>query len=203
MSKKDRKKTANISSVKNNTSKAYRQRLLLKQADALTAELLKVRQEEESYALDGVIRQRVFKRKGTRIALRVVGTVFFALGIMFMWWAMGGSYRIVKMLVAMTSLTYSFYVIRGSFKSSAYDATYLFGNDVITILQKKGSRVIPYSAVTGYTIIEPDPEMKYYILKFDRGKESFIVPFAGAKGKCEAAYNMLKERVNTGEEQDT
>ena len=43
-------------------------------------------------------------------------------------------------------------------------------------------------------------ELKYYIIKFDRGRESYIVPFAGAKGKCEAVYDILREKVRTDEE---
>ena len=32
------------------------------------------------------------------------------------------------------------------------------------------------------------------------GRESYIVPFAGAKGKCEAVYDILREKVRTDEE---
>lgn len=91
-------------------------------------------------------------------------------------------------------------MVKASFRKSAYDMTYLFGQDVVTIIQKRGSKVIPYETITGYIMIEPDPELKYYIIKFDRGRESYIVPFAGAKGKCEAVYDILREKVRTDEE---
>lgn len=117
-----------------------------------------------------------------------------------MWWAMGGQYRMVKSAIAMAALVYGFYLIRASFRSGAYDHTYLFGKDVVTVLQRRGSRVIPYDSITGYTMIEPDPEMKYYIIKMDIGRESYIVPFAGAKSKCDAVYNILREKVKSVEE---
>ena len=77
---------------------------------------------------------------------------------------------------------------------------YLFGPDVVTILQKKKSVVIPYEKITGYTMIEPDPDLRYYIIKFDVNRQSYIVPFAGAKAKSESVYNIFREKVRTDEE---
>lgn len=181
----------------------YRQKLLAKQAENLVLELQKVRQEENEFQSDGVIRQKVIKRKSTRIAYRTVGIVFVSAGIMCMWWAMDGHYRMVKSVIAMAALIYGLYLIRASFRSGAYDCTYLFGKEVVTVLQRRGSRVIPYDSITGYTMIEPDPEMKYYIIKIDIGRESYIVPFAGAKSKCDEVYNILREKVKSVEEEDT
>ena len=203
MSKKERQQVRDLSSVGNASTKAYRQKILLKQAGQLTRELERNRQEERETRADGIIRQRVIKRKGTRIAYRIVGVLFVLAGVACMWWAMGGHYRIPKAVVAIVLMAYGFYVIRASFRSSAYDAMYLFGQDVVTILQKKGSVVIPYEKVTGYTMIEPDPDLRYYIIKFDVDRQSYIVPFAGAKGKCDKVYNILREKVRTDEGENT
>ena len=203
MSKKDRQQARNMSNVHGKTANAYRQKVLAKQAGQLVQELEKARHEAEESQADGIIRQKVVKRKGTRIAYRTVGIVFVIVGIAVMWWAMGGHYRMVKAAVAVAAMAYGFYMVKASFISSAYDMTYLFGPDVVTVLQKRGSKVIPYGSITGYTMIEPDPEMKYYIIKIDRGRESYIVPFAGAKGKCDAVYNILREKVRTDEEENT
>ena len=166
-------------------------------------ELERARREEQESQIDGIIRQKVIKRKNTRAAYRIVGIVFILIGIACMWWAMGGHYRFLKAAVSIAAMAYGFYIVRASFRSAAYDATYLFGQDRITILQKGGSKIIPYEAVTGYTMIEPDPEMKYYIFKFDRGKESYVVPFAGAKAKCESVYNIFREKVRTDEKENS
>lgn len=194
--KKDRAELRNISSVKNVTSKSYRQKILAGQAGKLVEELERARREEQGTQTDGVIRQKVIKRKNTRVAYRIVGAVFIVIGILLVWWAMGGHYRVIKSAAGVAALAYGFYVVRASLKSTAYDMTFLFGQDVITILQKHGSRVIPYEKVTSYTMIEPDPEMKYYIMKFDCGRESYIVPFAGAKSKCEKVYEIFTERAD-------
>ena len=200
MSKKDRQQVRDLSSVGNVSTKAYRQKILLKQAEQLTRELEKNRQEDREAQADGIIRQRVIKRKGTRIAYRIVGMLFALAGLACMWWSMGGHYRILKAVVAIMLMSYGFYVIRASFRSAAYDAMYLFGPDVVTILQKKKSVVIPYEKITGYTMIEPDPDLRYYIIKFDVNRQSYIVPFAGAKAKSESVYNIFREKVRTDEE---
>ena len=201
--KKHREEIKNISSVGNGPARSYRQKVLVNQAEKLVDELERARREEQESRTDGIIRQKVVKRKNTRIAYRIVGVIFILLGIVCMWWAMGGHYRFVKAAVAIAAMAYGFYIVRASFRSAAYDATYLFGQDRITILQKGGSKIIPYEAVTGYTMIEPDPEMKYYIFKFDRGKESYVVPFAGSKAKCESVYNIFREKVRTDEKENS
>ena len=201
--KKHREEIRNISSVGNGPARSYRQKVLVNQAEKLVDELERARREEQESRTDGIIRQKVVKRKNTRIAYRIVGVIFILLGIVCMWWAMGGHYRFVKAAVAIAAMAYGFYIVRASFRSAAYDATYLFGQDRITILQKGGSKIIPYEAVTGYTMIEPDPEMKYYIFKFDRGKESYVVPFAGSKAKCESVYNIFREKVRTDEKENS
>lgn len=192
MSKADRKEKRDISNVSGDTMKAYRQKVLAKQAGRLVSELEKARTDMNS--TDGVIKQTVIKRKSTRTAYRVVGVVFVIIGIACVWWAMGGGWRMLKAAVAISAMAYGFYLVRASFRDAAYDSTYLFGEDVVTVLQRRGSRTIPYESITSYTMIEPDPEMKYYIIKFDRGGESYVVPFAGAKSKCEAVYDIFERK---------
>lgn len=203
MSKRDRDQTRNMSNLQQKTGKSYRQKVIAKQAEKLVHELERARQEEQDSRADGIIRQKVVKKKSTRTAYRIVGIIFILAGIICMWWAMGGHYRMLKAVIAIVAMAYGFYMCRASFRSQAYDMTYLFGPDVVTILQRKGSKVIPYRSITGYTMIEPDPDLKYYIIKFDRGRESYIVPFAGSKGKCEAVYNILREKVRIDEEENT
>ena len=198
--KTGREEIRNINSMNGGTAKSYRQKVLVNQAGKLVDELERVRREEQESQIDGIIRQKVIKRKNTRAAYRIVGIVFILIGIACMWWAMGGHYRVPKAVVAIVLMTYGFYVIRASFRSAAYDAMYLFGPDVVTILQKKKSVVIPYEKITGYTMIEPDPDLRYYIIKFDVNRQSYIVPFAGAKAKSESVYNFFREKVRTDEE---
>ena len=142
--KKHREEIRNISSIENGTSRAYRQKVLVRQAGKLVDELERARREEQETQADGIIRQKVVKRKSTRIAYRVVGIIFVLAGIAVVWWAMGGHYRMIKAAIAIAAMAYGFYVVKASFRKSAYDMTYLFGQDVVTIIQKRGSKVIPY-----------------------------------------------------------
>lgn len=201
MSRSDRKEKRDISNVTGNAAAAYRQRVLAKQADRLVNELSRARADMSS--TDGVIKQTVVKKKSTRVSYRVLGVVFALAGAGCMWWAMSGSWRMLKAAVAISAMAYGFYLVKASFRDAAYGATYLFGDDAVTVLQRRGSRTIPYESVTSYTMIEPDPEMKYYIIKFDRGRESYVVPFAGAKSKCEAVYDIFEKKTRCNADEDT
>ena len=124
--KKHREEIRNISSIENGTSRAYRQKVLVRQAGKLVDELERARREEQETQADGIIRQKVVKRKSTRIAYRVVGIIFVLAGIAVVWWAMGGHYRMIKAAIAIAAMAYGFYVVKASFRKSAYDMTYLF-----------------------------------------------------------------------------
>ena len=137
--KTGREEIRNINSMNGGTAKSYRQKVLVNQAGKLVDELERARREEQESQIDGIIRQKVIKRKNTRAAYRIVGIVFILIGIACMWWAMGGHYRFLKAAVSIAAMAYGFYIVRASFRSAAYDATYLFGQDRITILQGSGS----------------------------------------------------------------
>ena len=79
--KKHREEIRNISSIENGTSRAYRQKVLVRQAGKLVDELERARREEQETQADGIIKQKVVKRKSTRIAYRVVGIIFVLAGI--------------------------------------------------------------------------------------------------------------------------
>jgi hypothetical protein len=40
-------------------------------------------------------------------------------------------------------------------------------------------------------------------MKIDCGKKSYIVPFGGAKKKCQQVYDILKEKVEIDEEENS
>jgi hypothetical protein len=150
------------------------------------------------------MKHTVRKRKSTRIAYRSVGFVFIVLGIFLIISGVNGTgARFVKVAVGIAMAAYGFALVRASFKRSAYDATYVFGENQMVILQKKYSANIPYSALTGVNMVTPDAEMDYYILKLDRGKNSYVLPFAGNKEKCRKIFELVMEKSGINEEQDT
>ena len=70
--KKHREEIRNISSIENGTSRAYRQKVLVRQAGKLVDELERARREEQETQADGIIRQKVVKSTG-RYSTCVVG----------------------------------------------------------------------------------------------------------------------------------
>ena len=56
--KKHREEIRNISSIENGTSRAYRQKVLVRQAGKLVDELERARREEQETQADGIIRQK-------------------------------------------------------------------------------------------------------------------------------------------------
>lgn len=84
--KTGREEIRNINSMNGGTAKSYRQKVLVNQAGKLVDELERARREEQESQIDGIIRQKVIKRKNTRAAYRIVGIVFILIGIACMWW---------------------------------------------------------------------------------------------------------------------
>lgn len=146
----------------------------------------------------------VKKRKTTRIAYRIVGVFFVALGMFFifcMYFFNNGFGR--KFFFAAFGLALFLYgamLVKSSFRKSAFDLTYIFGEDFLTIKQTKKSWDVPYEKLTNVDLVIPDHEMAYYILKIDIGKEQFVLPFTGSRVRCDAIYKFLLKKMGMLEE---
>ncbi len=143
----------------------------------------------------------VKKRKSTRIAYRVVGICFAALGLFFIWCLFffnnGMGRRFLFAAFGLALFMYGFMLVKSSFRKSAFDLTYIFGEDFLTIknTKKEKSWEIPYEKLSNVNLVIPDHEMAYYVLKIDIGREQFVLPFMGGRTKCDAIYTFLLKKM--------
>lgn len=148
----------------------------------------------------------VKKRKATRVSYRMVG-VFFLLGgiALIVWSALGNGLglRFVKMAIGLAAAIYGLTLIKSSFRTSAFDSTYVFEDEQIRIKQEKKEILVPYTEVENVNLVIPDPDMPYYLLKLDSKKGSFVLPFMGKRDKCDAIYTLMLKKVGIYEEEDT
>lgn len=156
--------------------------------------------------MEQYLEHTVKKRKATRISYRMVGVFFVVGGISLIVWGMLGnslSLRFVKMAIGLAAAFYGFSLVKASFRTSAFDSTYVFEDEQIRIKQEKKEILVPYTEVTNVNLVIPDPDMPYYLLKLDSKKGSFVLPFMGKRDKCDAIYTLMLKKVGIYEEEDT
>ena len=132
----------------------------------------------------------VKKNRATRIAYRMVGVFFVAIGAAFILLMIkthgstGG--RIFKLAFGLALAAYGLMLVKSSFRKSAFDLTYRFEDDELVIEKGRKSYHTPY-----------------YILKIDIGKEQFVLPFSGKREKCDAIYYHLLKKMGIYQESET
>lgn len=150
----------------------------------------------------------VKKNRMTRIAYRMVGVFFIAIGAAFILLmikshgSMGS--RLFKFAFGLALAVYGCYLVKASFRKSAFDLTYRFEADELVIEKEKKKKAyhMPYEKITDVNLVIPDLNMPYYILKIDIGKEQFVLPFTGKREKCDAIYYHLLKKMGIYQEDD-
>ncbi len=146
----------------------------------------------------------VKKNRTTRIAYRMVGVFFLAIGIAFVLLAgmnRGGTAgRIFKLAFGLALAAYGLMLVKASFRKSAFDLTYIFEDGQLVIRRKKKDYPVSYDKITNVNLVIPDPDMRYYVLKIDIGKEQFVLPFMGKRDMCDAIYVHLLKKTGIYQE---
>ncbi len=154
--------------------------------------------------MEQYLEHTVKKRKATRVSYRIVGLIFMIVGVLLLVWGLlGGGLRIVRAAIGLGAVFYGFTLVKASFRTSAFDSTYVFEEEQIRIRQAKKDVLVPYFEVTNVNLVIPDPDMPYYLLKLDSKRGSFVLPFMGNRDKCDAIYKWMLKRVGIYEEEDT
>ena len=109
---------------------------------------------------------------------------------------MGYGGRFAAILAGLFAI-YGVYIFIYSFRASAYDMDFEFGEDDFTVKSVYGAKKYSYDEVTGLDQIIPENEMLYSIIHLNVGKKSFIIPFSYKKEVADQIYTYLNERVTT------
>ena len=109
---------------------------------------------------------------------------------------MGYGGRFAAILAGLFAI-YGIYIFIYSFRASAYDMDYEFGEDEFTVKSVYGAKNYSYDEVTGLDQIIPENEMLYSIIHLNVGKKSFIIPFSYKKEVADQIFTFLNERITT------
>lgn len=151
-----------------------------------------------------MITYTVRKNKRTRFTFRLVGIfimlvtlsqiILFILGY--------GRKHIFGTILCGILLIYGIYLMFHSFRKTAYDITYEFGDEELSIRHHRGKSVYTYDQVTDVSLVVPENEMIYSIIHLVIGKEDYVIPFSYKKEFCDKVYAFLNERVTAKQVQE-
>ncbi len=125
----------------------------------------------------------VKKNKWNRFAFRFVGLVFMIVGLVNL---IGFYFNLVvgKKIAAVICaalvgicIIYGGYLIKETFKLTAYDITYIFEEEFIRIIGKHKERILMYENIDDACIVVPTKDMDYVILQIKVKKIQYILPF--------------------------
>ncbi len=144
----------------------------------------------------------VKKNRRNRISLRITAFIFIVIAIArVIYLFIGeGSKNIVVTMLCVACLLYGVNLIRQTLKPQAYDITYVFLKETMTLKMHKKDMTISYGDITDLGYVVPNENMDYSLIQIFIGKEQFVIPFAGNTNVGEALYGMIKMKRDEAEQ---
>ena len=141
------------------------------------------------------------KRKQNRIAFRFVGILFFGLSLLrLISMIMGSSkHMILSTIFVVGGLGFGYYIIKESFKVSAYSIKNELKEDKIIIQNKKGTFTYSYDEVEDLNLIHPDETMQIDVITFKVNQIPNAVSMIGKKELAEEFYQYIEKRMKKEE----
>ena len=107
-------------------------------------------------------------------------------------------------MLCVVCFIYGVNLVLQTLKPQAYDITYVFLDQTMTLKMHKKDMTISYGDITELGYVVPNENLDYSLIQIYIGKEQFVIPFAGNTNVGEALYGMLKlkkeeaDKVNLG-----
>lgn len=139
----------------------------------------------------------VKKSRANRIALRSVGGLFFGIALCRLIVVAVSHERVNLVLTALlcsAGLAYGGYLLVQTFKPQAYDITYVFGDQSMTLKFHRGEKQIRYAEIRDLGFVVPNEELDYALVQIYIGREQYVIPFMGKSQVGKALYEMLKQK---------
>lgn len=137
----------------------------------------------------------VKKNKKNRIALRGTACFFLCIAIariIYIVTTQNSPSLFLTVILCAGGLGYGSYLLINTLKPQAYDITYQFGDQTLTLKMKNKQKVINYSDITDLGYVLPNPEIDYSIIQLYVGKEQYVLPFMNNSNVGKALYEMIK-----------
>ncbi len=148
---------------------------------------------------ENALNYTVKKRKATRIAYRLVGVFFVALGAFFVatiYLFNTAQFKKVLMVAFGVALfLYGVNLVKSSFRKSAFNLTYFFDDESLRICGEKKEWTYAYNELGDVQLVIPDPDFPYYMIKIDTAKDQFVLNFMGSRKKCDEIYYFLMRKT--------
>ncbi len=144
----------------------------------------------------------VRKRRANRVAYRLLGAVFIIVaGLQTFTLLKGYANHIVITTLFVTFVgMYGFYLFIMSFRKQAFDITYIFDENGLTVEHKYGTSHYSFDEIKHVTMVIPDESMLFYILNVFTEKERYTISFMMQKELCETIYEYMHARLPKKEE---
>lgn len=148
----------------------------------------------------------VRKNKRNRVSMRITAAIFMVIAVVrVIYLFVGeGSKNVVITMLCVVCFIYGVNLVLQTLKPQAYDITYVFLDQTMTLKMHKKDMTISYGDITELGYVVPNENLDYSLIQIYIGKEQFVIPFAGNTNVGEALYGMLKlkkeeaDKVNLG-----
>lgn len=144
----------------------------------------------------------VNKRKSNRISYRVLGIIFLTVTvlqciILFRGYA---NYVYITALFALVLGCYGIYLVRMSFRKQAFNITYVFNEEGLSVNHKYGDKKYTFDDIEFITMVIADQSMIFYVLNIKAGKDIYTIPFTMKRELCEKIYEFVNSRIKHEED---
>ncbi len=151
------------------------------------------------------MKYKVKKNKYNRYAFRFVSVVFIIIGIVSIYGMYANMKSGNKMYATVTGaliavcVGYGGYLMKETFKVTAYDIAYVFESDLIRMTTVYGERKLSYEDVDNIGLVIPTPDADYIIIQILTKKVQYVIPFINNSEYGYKIYDLLKSKVDKDE----
>ncbi len=139
----------------------------------------------------------VNKRSANRISYRILGSVFFLIAVLQFVTMLKGiiKHPMLTMMFMVLLGAYGLYLIYSSFRQSAYDITYRFDDEGLTVTHRYGVTHYDFEQIEFVTMVLADEAGLFPILNVKAGRRAYVIPFTMKGELCARIYNFVNERI--------
>lgn len=137
------------------------------------------------------------KRKANRYSYRFLGSVFVIISVLQFYTLFRGlsSHLMLTMIFAVLLFSYGGYLVTASFRKQAFDITYIFSEEGMSVIHKYGKTDYTFDDIDFITMVIADEHMIFYVLNIKAGKDLYAIPFTMKKELCETIYEFVNSRI--------
>lgn len=142
------------------------------------------------------------KRKANRYAYRFLGFVFVLISVLQFYILLRGlaKHLMLTAIFAMLLFVYGGYLIIASFRKQAFDITYRFNEEGLTVFHHYGTHEYTFDDIDFITMVIADENMLFYLLNIKAGKHIYTIPFTMKRELCETIYEFVNSRIKHKDE---